>query len=120
MDYAMAFLVGGVICALAQVVMDVGKILPAYVMVLFVCLGAVASGFGLYGWLIQVGNAGATIPLPNFGHALVAGILEDAAQKGWLGLLSGGLRATAMPLTMAIMAGYLFALLFSAHGKGNG
>lgn len=120
MEYLMAFLVGGAICALAQLVMDAGKILPAYVMVLFVSLGAIASGFGLYGWLIAIGNAGATIPLPNFGHALVQGILEDSAKRGWLALLSGGLRATAMPLTMSIIAGYLFALLFTPHGKSNG
>lgn len=108
-----AFLVGGLLCLLAQVVVDVGKMQPASVMVLFVSLGALASGLGIYDPLVKLGGAGATVPLPGFGHTLVQGIIADISRHGAIGLLGGGLEAAAMGVTAAVLFGYLFAVLFN-------
>ncbi|HEY8449026.1 MAG TPA: SpoVA/SpoVAEb family sporulation membrane protein, partial [Bacillota bacterium] len=85
-------------------------------MVLFVSLGAVASALGLYEPLVRFAGAGATIPLPSFGHALVKGSLEAVQREGLIGLLIGGLEATALALTVAIALGYLMAVLFQPRG----
>lgn len=111
-----AFLVGGALCALAQLVVDATKANPAIVMVSAVSVGAVLSGLGVYGFLVKIGGAGATIPLLGFGHALVTGMLQDAQKIGVFGILTGGLRATAPALTAAVVFGYLMALMFNPKG----
>lgn len=111
-----AFVVGGLLCAVAQLVVDKTSLSAADTMVLFVSLGAVASALGLYEPLAKFAGAGATIPLTSFGHALVKGSLAAAGQKGTVGLLMGGLQATALALAVAIAAGYLMALLFNPRG----
>ncbi len=116
LSFLIAFAVGGAICVLAQLVLDLGKLTGAHVMVLFVVLGAVASGLGLYEPLIKFAGAGASIPLPAFGHSLVQGMLKGATQGGLVGLLSGGLSATAAGLTVAILLGLAMALLFRPRG----
>jgi len=115
-SYLWAFLVGGALCALAQVVLDLTKVNPALIMVSAVSAGAVLSGLGIYGPLVRIGGAGATIPLPGFGHTLVTGMLEDAASKGWFGLFTGGLRSTASGIMTALVFGYLMAVLFNPKG----
>ncbi|HCW50503.1 MAG TPA: stage V sporulation protein AE [Clostridiales bacterium] len=116
-SFVLAFVVGGLICVLAQLTLDLGtNLTPAHVMVLFVVLGAVASGLGLYEPLIEFAGAGASVPLPAFGHALVKGMLKGAAEKGLSGLLAGGLTGTALGLTVAILAGLAMALV--ARPKG--
>lgn len=114
--YLRAFVVGGLICVAAQLILDLGKINPAYVMVGFVCAGAVISGFGLYKPLVDAGLAGATIPLPGFGHALYQGIVEEVARVGPLGLLTGGLKATSLGITVAVIAGVIVSILFNPKG----
>jgi stage V sporulation protein AE len=116
MTYVRAFVVGGAICVLAQLILDLTKINPAHVMVLFVCLGAVLSGLGLYAPLIAIGGAGATVPLPGFGHALFQGIAKDVAAEGAVGLLTGGLRATSLALTVAVLSGAIVAIVFNPKG----
>lgn len=116
MEFVAAFLVGGTLSLVAQLVLDLGKLTTAHVMVLFVSLGAVASGMGLYEPLVNLGGAGATVPLPGFGHALVQGILEGARKDGLFGLFAGGLTATALGLTAAVLFGYLVALVFNPKG----
>ncbi|MGE5580349.1 MAG: SpoVA/SpoVAEb family sporulation membrane protein [Bacillota bacterium] len=111
-----AFLIGGALCAFAQLVVDSTKVNPAIVMVSAVSTGAILSGLGLYGPLAKFAGAGATIPLFGFGHALVTGMMEDAQRIGLFGLLTGGLRATAPALTAAIVFGYLTAVLFDPKG----
>ncbi|NPV70906.1 MAG: stage V sporulation protein AE [Firmicutes bacterium] len=113
MNLMLAFLVGGAICAIAQLVVDLTKCNPAVVMVSSVSAGAILSGLGVYGPLVELGGAGATVPLTGFGHSLVQGIMEDSARLGFLGLLTGGLRATSLGLSAAIVMGYLMALLFN-------
>lgn len=116
MSFLWAFVIGGLICAAAQLVVDATRLTPAHTMVLFVALGAVFSALGLYEPLTQVAGAGATIPLPSFGHALVQGALEAARRDGIVGLVAGGLEATALPLTAAVGFGYLMAVVFNPRG----
>ncbi|MCL6450120.1 MAG: stage V sporulation protein AE [Acetobacteraceae bacterium] len=118
MDYVWAFVVGGGLCVVAQLLLDLtpDALTPAHVMVIFVSLGALLSGLGLYQPLVDLAHAGATVPLPGFGHALVQGILKEAGREGWLGLVTGGLKATALGLTAAILVGYVVALLFNPRG----
>jgi len=115
--FVLAFLVGGLFCLLAQLTLDLGtNLTAAHVMVIFVVLGAVLSGLGLYGPLIEFAGAGASIPLPAFGHALVSGMLEQAQTKGLAGLLAGGLTATGLGLTVAILVGLVMALVARPRG----
>ncbi|PZN11757.1 MAG: stage V sporulation protein AE [Bacillota bacterium] len=117
MTYLWAFLIGGLLCALAQLVLDLTppRFTQGHVMVLFVVLGAVAAGFGVYRPLVELAGAGATLPLPGFGFALVEGAMQGAA-KGLAGILAGGLSATALGLTVAVLGGLVTALLFNPKG----
>lgn len=112
-----AFLVGGALCLVAQLVLDLFQLNPAHVMVMFVSLGAIASGLGLYEPLVRLAGAGATVPLPGFGHSLVQGIMRDVGSKGWLGLFTGGFTASAIGLSVAVVFGWLMAVLFNPKGK---
>jgi stage V sporulation protein AE len=102
-SYLWAFAVGGALCALAEGVVLVTRLTPAHVMVMFVVLGAVAGAFGLYEPLVRLAGAGATVPLPGFGFALVQGAMEDVHRLGWVGAFSGGLRATGAGLKAAVV-----------------
>ena len=114
--YFMAFLVGGLICVIGQLLMDLTPLTPAHILVLFVVLGAVLSGFGLYQPLIDMGGAGATVPLTGFGHALVTGTIEDVDKHGFWGIFSGGLRASATGVTAAVLFGFTMSVLFNPKG----
>lgn len=117
MDYVMAFIVGGLICIIGQILMDATKLTPAHVLVLFVTLGAVLSSVGLYQPLVDIGKAGATIPLTGFGHNLVTGVFEDVDQYGLLGVFTGSLRSAAAGITAAIIFGYMMAVFFNPKPK---
>ncbi len=114
--YLMAFLIGGLICVVGQLLMDLTPMTPAHVLVAFVVAGGILSGLGLYQPLVDIGGAGATIPLPGFGHALVSGTIEDINEFGLSGIFSGALRATATGLTAAVVFGFLAAVLFNPKG----
>lgn len=116
LPYLRAFLVGGLVCVAAQVLLDLGRMNPAHVMVSFVCLGAVLSGLGWYGPLAAYGGAGATVPLTGFGHALYQGIVTEVQAAGGTGLLTGGLRATSLGITVAILSAVAVALVFEPKG----
>lgn len=113
MEYLLAFLVGGAICAVGQLLMDLTPLTPAHVLVLFVSLGAFLSGLGIYEKLVKIGGAGATIPLTGFGYSLVSGIFEEIDAKGAVGILSGVFKNTSMGIAAAIFFGFLMALLFN-------
>lgn len=117
MNFIMAFIVGGLICVIGQILMDTTKLTPAHVLVLFVTLGAVLSGVGLYQPLVDIGKAGATIPLTGFGHSLVTGVIQDVDEYGLIGVFTGGLRSAAGGITAAILFGYLMAVFFSPKSK---
>lgn len=109
----MAFLVGGVICVIGQLLMDLTPLTPAHVLVLFVVLGAILSGLGLYQPLVDLGGAGATVPLLGFGHTLVTGTLEDVNKLGFWGIFTGALRASAAGVLAAVVFGFVMAVVFN-------
>ena len=117
MEYLQAFWVGGIICALAQILLDRTKMLPGRIMVLLVCSGAVLSFLGAYGPFVNFAGAGASVPLLGFGNLLFTGVKEAVMEKGILGLFVGGFRACAAGLSAALIFGYLAGLLFKPRLK---
>lgn len=116
MQYLMAFLVGGAICAVGQLLMDLTSLTSAHILVLFVSVGAVLSGLGIYEELVELGGAGATIPLTGFGHAIVSGVFEEIEAKGAVGILSGVFKNTSMGLAAAVFFGFVMSILFNPKG----
>ena len=116
-EYARAFLCGGVLCLIGQILIDKTKLTPARILVLYVVSGVVLGGLGLYKYVVQFGGAGATVPLTGFGYLLSAGVRKAVAEQGLLGALTGGLTAAAGGVTAAVFFGYLIALLFRARPK---
>ena len=117
--YIMAFVIGGLICVVGQLLMDLTKLTPAHVLVLFIVLGGVLSGLGLYQPLVDIAGAGATVPLLGFGHALVTGTIEDINSFGFIGIFSGALRVTAPGIMSAVVFGFFMSVLFNPKGKGG-
>ena len=111
MIYLKAFLIGGLICALVQILMEKTKLLPGRIMVLLVCLGAVLSFFGLYEPFAEFAGAGATVPLLGFGHTLMKGIKEAVDNEGLIGLFTGGFKAGAAGCSAALIFAYLVSLV---------
>lgn len=114
-EYLRAFLVGGAICAVGQLLIDFTKLTPARILVLFVTLGVALTGFGLYEPLVKFAGAGATVPLTGFGYTMAKGTLEAIKEKGLVGIFSGGVAAGAAGIAAAVFFGYL-AALFSKSG----
>ncbi len=117
MDYVKAFIVGGIICVIGQILMDKTKMTPARVLVLFVTSGVILQGLGIYEKIVDIGGAGATVPLPGFGYALANGAIKGVKESGLIGALTGGLTATAGGVTAAIVFGYMMAILFNPKSK---
>ena len=117
MEYVRAFVVGGLICVIGQILMDKTKLTPARVLVIFVTGGAILQGLGLYQKLVDIGGAGATVPLPGFGYALAKGAVKAVKENGLIGAFTGGIIATAGGITGAIVFGYLMAILFNPKSK---
>lgn len=112
----MVFIVGGLICVIGQLLMDLTPLTPAHVLVLFVVAGGILSGLGLYQPLVDMAGAGASIPLTGFGHALVAGTLEEVDKLGFLGIFTGALKAGAAGIMAAVLFSLLAALLCNPKG----
>lgn len=117
MDYIKAFITGGIICVIGQILMDQTKLTPARVLVLFVTLGALLQGVGIYQKIVDFGGAGATVPLPGFGYSLAKGAIKDVKEAGLLGAFTGGLKGTAGGISGAVFFGYIMALLFNPKSK---
>ena len=117
MDYLKAFLVGGGICLLAQLLIDYTKLTPAKILVSFVVLGVILGGLSIYQPLVDFAGAGASVPLLGFGNTLAKGVREAVQEDGFLGILTGGLKATAGGITVAITAGLLASLVFKPKDK---
>ena len=117
MDYIKAFLVGGAICVIAQLLIDYTKLTPAKILVSFVVLGVILGGVGVYEPLVEFAGAGASVPLLGFGNVLAKGVREAVREKGFLGILTGGLKATAGGITVAILSGLLVSLIFKPKDK---
>lgn len=118
MDYVRAFIVGGIICVIGQLLMDYTKLTPARILVIFVTLGAILEGTGgLYQKLVDIGGAGATVPLPGFGYSLAKGAIKGIKEGGLLGAFTGGVKATSGGIAAAVFFGYLMALFFNPKTK---
>ena len=117
MDYLKAFLVGGAICVIAQLLIDYTRLTPAKILVSFVVLGVILGGIGLYQPLVEFAGAGASVPLLGFGNTLAKGVREAIEESGFLGIFTGGLKATAGGITVAIVAGLLVSLIFKQKDK---
>ena len=117
MEYLKAFVVGGLLCAVGQILIDRTKMTPARILVSYVVAGVVLGGLGLYEKLVDFAGAGATTPLMGFGYNLAEGVREAVAELGLPGVLIGGVRASAAGITAAVFFGYLMALLFKPKDK---
>ena len=117
MEYVKAFAVGGALCLIGQILIDKTKWTPARILVSYVVLGVILGGLGVYEPLTDFAGAGATVPLTGFGNTLAKGVREAVDQQGFLGIFTGGLKATAGGITAAITAGLLAALLFRPKDK---
>ena len=115
--FVKAFLIGGGICPIGQIIINFTHLTNGKILVLFLIAGAVLEGFGLYSKLIEFAGAGASIPISGFGCALVKGAVKSAHQEGVYGALKGGLAACATGISVAIVAGYLVAVLFRPRTK---
>lgn len=117
MDYIKAFLVGGVLCLIGQILIDKTKLTPARILVSYVVIGVILGAAGVYKPLAEFAGAGATVPLTGFGYNLAKGVKETIQQDGFLGIFTGGLKAAAGGITAAITAGLLASLIFRAKDK---
>ncbi len=117
MEYLKAFLIGGFFCVIGQILIDKTKMTPARILVSYVVIGVVLGGLGLYEPLVEFAGAGATVPLTGFGNTLAKGVREAVDEKGFLGIFTGGLKATAGGITAAVFAGLLASFLFKPKDK---
>lgn len=117
MQYFNAFWVGGLICAIAQILIDKTKMTPARILVSFVVAGVILGGLGLYDRLIEIGGAGATVPIIGFGNTLAKGVIKGISEKGFLGVFTGGTAAAAGGIAASIFFGFLISLIFSPKQK---
>lgn len=117
MDYIKAFLIGGLICAAVQILLDRTKLMPGRVMVLLVCTGAVLGFIGAYEPFVNFSGAGASVPLLGFGNVLWKGVKEAVDKNGFLGIFLGGFKASAAGISAALIFGYLASLIFEPKMK---
>ena len=117
MDYLNAFLCGGILCAIGQILIDKTQLTPARILTGYVVAGVLLSALGLYEPIVSWGGAGATVPLTGFGHALAKGVREAVAKDDWLGVFTGGLTATAGGIAAAVVFGVVMAVLFKPGEK---
>ncbi len=117
MDYLKAFLVGGLLCVVGQILIDKTKLTPARILVAFVTAGVILTALGLYEPLVKFAGAGATVPLTGFGYALAKGVIKGISQNGFLGIFTGGVTATAGGIAAAVFFGYLVAIIFKPGDK---
>ena len=117
MEYLKAFIVGGLFCAAGQVLIDKTKLTPARILVSYVVAGVILGALGFYQPIVEFAGAGATVPLTGFGNILAKGVKDAIAEDGAIGILTGGLKASAGGITAAVIAGLLMSFLFKAKDK---
>ena len=117
MEYLKAFVCGGILCAIGQILIDKTKLTPARILTGYVVAGVFLTAVGVYGPIVEWGGAGATVPLLGFGYSLANGVQKAVVEKGWLGVLTGGLTATAGGIAAAVVFAVLMALLFKGGDK---
>ena len=117
MDYIKAFLVGGALCLIGQILIDKTKLTPARILVSYVVIGVFLGAIGVYEPLVEFAGAGATVPLTGFGYNLAKGVKEAVQEDGFLGIFTGGLKSTAGGIAAAIVSGLIVSLIFKAKDK---
>ena len=117
MDYLKAFLVGGALCLIGQLLIDKTKLSPARILVGYVVCGVLLGALGVYEPLVKFAGAGASVPLTGFGYTLAKGVKKAVTEDGLLGVFGGGLKATACGITAAIIAGLVVSLIFKPKDK---
>ena len=117
MDYLKAFLVGGILCLIGQILIDKTKLTPARILVSYVVIGVLLGAIGAYKPLVEFAGAGATVPLTGFGYNLSKGVREAVDSDGFLGIFTGGLKAAAGGIAAAVFSGLLVSLIFKAKDK---
>lgn len=117
MDFLKAFLIGGALCLIGQILIDKTKLTPARILVSYVVIGVLLGGIGIYEPLVKFAGAGATVPLTGFGYNLAKGVKEAINENGFIGVFTGGLKATAGGITAAIIAGIVVSLIFKPRDK---
>lgn len=117
MDYVNAFWVGGLICALSQILLDRTKLMPGRIMVLLVCTGSVLGFLNIYEPILKFAGAGASVPLLGFGNLLWKGVKKTIEQEGFIGIFMGGLKASAVGISAALVFSYLASLIFNPKMK---
>lgn len=117
MNYLIAFIVGGLICVLVQILMDNTKLLPGRIMVILVCTGAVLGAVGIYEPFAKWAGCGATVPLLGFGNTLFKGVREAIDKDGFIGIFEGGFTSSAVGISAALIFGYLASLIFKSKMK---
>ena len=117
MEYVKAFLVGGILCRIGQILIDKTKWTPARILVSYVVVGVILGAIGMYGKLVEFAGAGASVPLTGFGYILAKGVKEAVETDGLLGVFTGGLKSAAGGITAAIVAGLISSLVFKAKDK---
>ncbi|MBQ7953442.1 MAG: stage V sporulation protein AE [Clostridia bacterium] len=111
MEYLNAFWVGGILCAIGQILIDKTKLTPARILVIFVCVGAVLTALGLYEPIVDYAGTGATVPISGFGYSLAKGVMEAVDKDGFIGIFTGGITATSAGIAAAVTFGLIFAIL---------
>ena len=117
MDYLKAFLVGGGLCLIGQILIDRTKLTPARILVSYVVVGVFLGAIGVYKPLAEFAGAGASVPLTGFGYTLANGVRKAVSEDGFLGIFTGGMKAAAGGITAAIFSGLIVSLLFKAKDK---
>lgn len=117
LEYVKAFVVGGILCAIGQVLIDYTKLTPARILVTYVVAGVFLGAIGVYGPLVEWAGAGATVPLTGFGYLLSKGVHEAVISHGLLGAMTGGFTAAAAGIAAAIVFGFIVALIFRSKDK---
>lgn len=118
MKYVWCFVIGGSICLIGQILIDKTKLTSARILVLFVTLGVILTGLGVYQPIVDAGGAGATVPLTGFGYSLAKGAIKGVQESGLLGAFTGGVKATAGGISAAILFGFIAALIAKPKIKG--
>ncbi|MDR2903791.1 MAG: stage V sporulation protein AE [Clostridiales bacterium] len=118
MDYLQAFVVGGLICVIGQILVDKTKMTSARILVLFVVVGCLLGGLGIYDKIVDFGHAGATVTLPGFGFNMAKGVMKEVDAVGFMGICTGGLKAAAGGSTAAMLFALLAAAVFNPKAKG--
>lgn len=117
LDFVWAFVIGGILCVIAQILIDKTNLTPARILVGYVCAGVLLTAIGLYQPLVDFAGCGATTPLSGFGYSIAKGVEKAVSEKGAVGILTGGLSATSAGITVSVVMGLLMAVFFKSKSK---